>query len=603
MRKKASLKINFIMNSILTMSQFIFPLITFPYISRILLPVGTGKVSFATSIVSYFALFAQLGIPTYGIRACAKVRDDKKELTRTVQEIFIINLVMSLITYVVFFFAIYYVPRLRQDKELLMIIGLTIFFNAIGMEWLYKALEQYTYITIRSIIFKFIALIAMFMLVHKQSDYVIYGGISIFASSASNIFNFFHANKYISLKPVESYNFRRHLKAVVVFFAMSCATTIYTNLDTVMLGFICTNTDVGYYNAAVKIKTILVSIVTSLGVVLLPRASYYVEHDMLNEFYRITRKAINFVFLVAAPLMIYFILFAQEGIYFLSGSAYTGSIIPMQIIMPTLLLIGLTNIMGIQMLIPLGKEKVVLYSEIVGVIVDVILNALLIPQLASSGAAIGTLAAETAVWIIQFCALKKDVCEAYRKVKYSPIVIGLVIATVANLLEGIEVRLNTDYLENKEELDAIADKVVYTGPIDAYFGYTLGTLEYRSVRFETETLDKPNFQGNAAVNYTDRETPWTRIIEHKWFEFGKDEEGNDLPKTVISREFSSEWKPGDEPYYPVNDEKNGALYAEYKRLAETETNVIFGGRLGEYKYYDMDQVIAAVLDRCEKELH
>lgn len=434
MRKKASLKINFIINSILTMSQFIFPLITFPYISRILLPVGTGKVSFATSIVSYFALFAQLGIPTYGIRACAKVRDDKKELTRTVQEIFIINLVMSLITYVVFFFAIYYVPRLRQDKELLMIIGLTIFFNAIGMEWLYKALEQYTYITIRSIIFKFIALIAMFMLVHKQSDYVIYGGISIFASSASNIFNFFHANKYISLKPVESYNFRRHLKAVVVFFAMSCATTIYTNLDTVMLGFICTNTDVGYYNAAVKIKTILVSIVTSLGVVLLPRASYYVEHDMLNEFYRITRKAINFVFLVAAPLMIYFILFAQEGIYFLSGSAYTGSIIPMQIIMPTLLLIGLTNIMGIQMLIPLGKEKVVLYSEIVGVIVDVILNALLIPQLASSGAAIGTLAAETAVWIIQFCALKKDVCEAYRKVKYSPIVIGLVIATVLSHL-------------------------------------------------------------------------------------------------------------------------------------------------------------------------
>ena len=192
MGKKASLKINFIMNSLLTMSQFIFPLITFPYISRILLPVGTGKVSFATSIVSYFALFAQLGIPTYGIRACAKVRDDKKELTRTVQEIFIINFVMSLITYVVFFFAIYYVPRLRQDKELLMIIGLTIFFNAIGMEWLYKASEQYTYITIRSIIFKFIALIAMFMLVHKQSDYVIYGGISIFASSASNIFNFFH---------------------------------------------------------------------------------------------------------------------------------------------------------------------------------------------------------------------------------------------------------------------------------------------------------------------------------------------------------------------------------------------------------------------------
>ena len=169
-------------------------------------------------------------------------------------------------------------------------------------------------------------------------------------------------------------------------------------------------------------------------------------------------------------------------------------------------------------------------------------------------------------------------------------------------LEGIEVRLNTDYLEHKAELDALAEKVVYTGPVDAYFDYKLGTLEYRSVRFETELLDKPNFQGNAAVNYTDRETPWTRIIEHKWFEFGKDDNGNDLPKTVISREYSSEWKPGDEPYYPVNDEKNGKLYAEYKKLADQEEKVIFGGRLGEYKYYDMDAVIDSALTMCEREL-
>ena len=172
----------------------------------------------------------------------------------------------------------------------------------------------------------------------------------------------------------------------------------------------------------------------------------------------------------------------------------------------------------------------------------------------------------------------------------------------ANMLDGIEVRLGVDYLEHKSELDALAEKVVYTGAIDAYFGYQLGALEYRSVRFETELLDMPNFQGNAAVNYTDRETPWTRIIEHKWFEFGKDAEGNDLPKTVISREYSSEWKPGDEPYYPVNDEKNSALYAKYKKLAEAENNVIFGGRLGEYKYYDMDAVIASALDLCKKEL-
>ena len=190
----------------------------------------------------------------------------------------------------------------------------------------------------------------------------------------------------------------------------------------------------------------------------------------------------------------------------------------------------------------------------------------------------------------------------YFNALYQGIPVGGYTKMIENLLEGIEVRLNTDYLECKEEFDALANKVIYTGPIDAYFRYKLGALEYRSVRFETEVLNKPNFQGNAAVNYTDRETPWTRIIEHKWFEFGKDINGNDLPKTVISREYSSEWKPGDEPYYPVNDEKNGTLYEKYRGLAAKEEKVIFGGRLGEYKYYDMDAVIASALAMCENEL-
>lgn len=191
----------------------------------------------------------------------------------------------------------------------------------------------------------------------------------------------------------------------------------------------------------------------------------------------------------------------------------------------------------------------------------------------------------------------------YFNALYQGIPIGGYTNLITNLLDGMEVRLNTDYLEHKSELDALADKVVYTGPIDAYFDYKLGTLEYRSVRFENELLDKPNFQGNAAVNYTDRETPWTRIIEHKWFEFGKDENGNDLPRTIISREYSSEWKPGDEPYYPVNDAKNSALYAEYKKLADAEPKVIFGGRLGEYKYYDMDTTIEAALRMSRNELY
>lgn len=190
----------------------------------------------------------------------------------------------------------------------------------------------------------------------------------------------------------------------------------------------------------------------------------------------------------------------------------------------------------------------------------------------------------------------------YFNALYQGIPVGGYTKMIENILDGIEVRLREDYLKDKVKWDVKAKKVVYTGPIDAYFDYCLGTLEYRSVRFETEVLDKPNFQGNAAVNYTDRETLWTRIIEHKWFEFGKDENGKELEKTVISREYSSEWKPGDEPYYPVNDEKNGALYKQYKKLADKEENVIFGGRLGEYKYYDMDAVIASVLERCEKEL-
>lgn len=209
---------------------------------------------------------------------------------------------------------------------------------------------------------------------------------------------------------------------------------------------------------------------------------------------------------------------------------------------------------------------------------------------------------ELPAFIIKRLPVRLTFDNNYFNALYQGIPVGGYTNIVANMLKGIEVKLNCDYLESKEELDKLADKVVYTGPIDAYFNYNLGPLEYRSVRLETEVLDKPNFQGNAAVNYTDRETPWTRIIEHKWFEFGKDGQGNDLPKTVISREYSSEWKVGDEPYYPVNDEKNGILYKKYKALADKEKKVIFGGRLGEYKYYDMDAVIDSALKRVDVEL-
>lgn len=206
---------------------------------------------------------------------------------------------------------------------------------------------------------------------------------------------------------------------------------------------------------------------------------------------------------------------------------------------------------------------------------------------------------ELPAFIIKRLPVRLTFDNNYFNALYQGIPVGGYTKMVENMLDGIEVRLNVDFLKEREKYEALADRIIYTGAIDAYFDYALGNLEYRSVRFENEILDIPNFQGNAAVNYTDRETPWTRIIEHKWFEFGKDEAGNDLPKTVISKEYSSEWKPGDEPYYPVNDEKNNKLYQEYKKMSEKEEKVIFGGRLGEYKYYDMDVTIRSVLNLAE----
>ena len=433
MAQQRSIKKNFLMNAILTMSSLIFPLITFPYVSRVLGPAGTGAVSFAMSFVTYFMMISQLGIPMYGIRACAQVRENKEELSRTVQELVLINLVMSALMYVLLFLALAFVPRLQSDRVLYLVVSSMILLNAVGMEWLFKGLEQYTYITIRSVAFKFIALIAMFLLIHQKSDYVIYGGIAVFAAYASNLINLVTARKFITMRPVGGYQFRRHFKAVGIFFAMACATTIYTNLDVVMLGFMTTEVDTGYYDAAVKIKNILVSIVTSLGAVLLPRSSYYVEQGMMKEFREVSRKAIRFVFLFALPLTVYFAMFAEEGIYFLSGHQYGGSIHPMQIIMPTLFFIGLSNILGMQILVPTGKEKTVLYSEIAGAVTDLALNALLIPKLHASGAAIGTVVAELVVLLWQYAALRDEVSDMFRQLPLLPVLTALAAAAAASV--------------------------------------------------------------------------------------------------------------------------------------------------------------------------
>lgn len=427
-KEKTSIRINAIMNAILSVSGVLFPLITFPYVSRVLLPTGTGKVRLALSFVSYFTMFAQLGIPTYGIRACAKVRDDKEKLSKTVHELVIIHLITSVLSYLAFLIALFMVPKLREERLLYLIASSSIFLTAISMEWLYKALEKYRYITTRSIIFKFISLVLTFLLIKTETDYVMYGFLSIFANAASYIFNFVNARKYISFKRREHYDFKPHLKGVMIFFAMSCATMVYTHLDTIMLGFMMTDADVGYYDAAVKIRTVLMHVVTSLGAVLLPRSSYYIAHGMMDEFYKITKKAINFVFILSLPLTIYFMMFARPSVLLLSGKAYESAIAPMQIIMPTLFFVGISNILGMQMLVPLGKEKIVLYSEICGAAVDLAINWILIPRMASAGAAIGTVVAEAVVIMVQYAEMKKEVSDSFKSIRYGKILIALFAA-------------------------------------------------------------------------------------------------------------------------------------------------------------------------------
>lgn len=418
------------MNVILSVTNILFPIITFPYLTDIIKPGGTGKVGFAFSVIEYFNIFAQLGIPTYGIRVCSQVRDDKEKLTQTAHELLFINLCMTALTYVVFAIAVCTIPILKDERLLFIIASFSMLLTTIGMEWLYKALEEYKFITVRSVIFKIIAMVAMFLLVHNEDDYLIYGAISVLATTGSMILNFINVHKYIDMKPRQSYDFKRHLKPAAMFLAMACATTVYTNLDTVMLRLMTTKEDTGYYYASIKIKYVLLSIITSLGAVLLPRVSYYVEKKRMDEFKNVITLALKFVLIVSTPAVFFFIMTAKPCILFLSGEDFYDAILPMQILVPTVLVIGISNLLGIQVLVPMSKEKVLLYIEIGGGLLDFMINILLIPRLRSSGAAIGTLAAEIFVTVSLMIYLSKDLKEVFGKLEILKILVSFVIASL-----------------------------------------------------------------------------------------------------------------------------------------------------------------------------
>jgi O-antigen/teichoic acid export membrane protein len=429
-----SVKYNFIMNFILTASSFLFPLITFPYVSRVLLAEGNGKVAFAISVANYFMMVASLGIPTYGVRACAKVRDNKDELSKTAQEILLINLVATILVTATYIVCIFIVPKFAQDPKLFLICGVNIVLNMFGANWIYQALEQYDYITARSIFFKAISVVLMFALVHQQTDYRIYAAITVLSSVGSNVMNFVRLRKIITFHRFEHYEIKKHLKPIFILFAQSVTVSIYTNLDTVMLGFMKTDRDVGLYNAAVKIKNVLLSVVSSLGSVLLPRMSYYVKQGSKDKFIGLMAKALNAVLFMGMPLVTYFVFESRDAILFLAGKDYLGAIAAMQIITFAIVPNGLTGVLGVQVLTPLDKEKYVLYSVVVGAVSDFILNLIMIPIWGAAGAALATTIAEFLVLIAQLVFAKQYVKEVRSDIHVFKYLIFALIALVPTVL-------------------------------------------------------------------------------------------------------------------------------------------------------------------------
>ena len=399
-KKEKSIKFNLVMNMLLTTSAFVFPLITFPYITRVLLPEGNGKIAFANSVINYFSMFAMLGIPTYGIRACAQVRDDKEQMSKTAQEIWMINGIMTLLAYAALAVALICVPRFKAERILLLVCSLSLFLNLIAMEWVYKALECYTYITLRSLAFKVLAVICMFLMVHTKEDYIKYAGITVLANTGYGVFNLFNLRKHIIFKRFKDYHFRRHLKPVFIFFAMSVAITIYSNLDITMLGFMRDNTEVGYYTTAFKLYSVILGFFTAFTNVMLPRMSSLLAEGDKGRFQSLITKSFSMMSAFSIPMIACSVLLAPKIIYMLSGSGYEGAILPMRIIMPTVLFVGVSQVLAVQVLLPMKKDKVLFVASILGACVSVLINFIFVPHTQSVGTAIVLFCSEVVVTIV-----------------------------------------------------------------------------------------------------------------------------------------------------------------------------------------------------------
>ena len=411
--KQKSIKVNFLMNAFLTCSNFIFPLITFPYVSRVLLADGNGKINFATAIINYFVLFASLGMPLYGVRTCAVVREDKKKLSRTVKELFTISMVSTVLSLAVLLVLIGVVPKFQEYRGLLLVLSSNIWLQMLGMDWLYQALEEYSYITMRSIVFKIIGILLMFAFVHDHGDYVVYAIITVVGGNGSMILNYIRSFKLVDRVPLRECNFRQHLKPLFGLFLLSAAWSLYANMDTAMLGFLSNDTQNGYFGASVKIKQMLIACISALGTVLLPRLANYFGNGRTKEFYELLRKDSSFIMVAGFYVVVFCIFDADEIIRFLSGDTYMPAVPAMRVIMLAVFFSALYTMFSNNVLVPQGKERIPTYATLIGLISLTVLEVALIPSLGAVGAAIGTTVGEAVGALILCFYLRHDLSKMF----------------------------------------------------------------------------------------------------------------------------------------------------------------------------------------------
>ena len=446
MNIEKSLKKNYILNFIRVLMSLIFPIITFPYISRILMPSGIGKVYFATSVISYFLLISSLGIYTYGIREAAKLRNNKSELSKFVKELFIINLFFTVVAYILLFISLQLIPYFESYRSLLLLCSIVIMATTLGVDWLYSALEEYAYITVRSFIFQMASVILMFMFVKESNDYYNYACITVLASVGSNLLNLIHSQRYVNWFKKSDINLKKHMKPVMVIFALNLSVNIYTNLDSVMLGFLKGDAAVGLYTAAIKIIKMVGLLITSLGIVLLPRLSFYLSQNKQSEFDVLIKKSFNYVIMISIPTVLGLFILSPQIIEMFSGNTFSSAINPMRIMCIVIIFTSISNLTGMQILIPSNREQLLVKAVSISAIINLVLNLIFIPMFGVTGAAISTVAAELSATSIQIYFLRdyfrgKKLFEFFYQYLISGLCMTLVLLFLLDVIKGTAMQL------------------------------------------------------------------------------------------------------------------------------------------------------------------